>query len=334
MRTLLRERFGNLNAAGKFWMWAGLITLACSMGMAYDYASQVSWKHGLVLAAVSFATAFLPEEAYKQWRNGLRGVAIGLVAVSIPMFWQEAKSHIAYTAGFRGINVETATLQQTKYDDQRGSREQALRDIQSAQAAIDRLKWLPSSVTVHGIRAEIANLEGNHIYRRSKECANVTIPESRSFCDKLTEARKQLGAAEDLVREKERLAAAQRWLQTAQEKAASLDHKPSIVQHQNTTLFKLASLLTNGGTEASPLLKEVVEQENTVGLALMPVILPALCFFMMGLYRKDDEPDAPIAQPTPHVARETVNTTATVHRPEHMRLGDAAALMASMKATA
>ena len=75
--------------------------------------------------------------------------------------------------------------------------------------------------------------------------------------------------------------------------------------------------MTSGNLEASPLLKEVVEQENTVGLALMPVMLPALCFFMMGLYRKEahEDDDAPADLSTAHVARETVNTTVTTPKP-------------------
>ena len=329
MKTLLRERFGNLNATGKFWMWAGLVTLLCSMAMAYDYASQFSWKHGLVLAAVSFATAFLPEESYKHWRAGMRGVAVGLVVVSIPMFWQEAKSHIAYTAGFRGINVETASLQQTRYDDGRNSVEQANRDIVSAEARIKQLSWLPSDVTATGIASAI-DTKNEEVRQEAKRggCG----PNCLRLRQELTELEKRKGAIEDLTAEKAKLAAAKAWLENAKNKAAAIEHKPSIVSHQNTTLFKLASLLTSGNLEASPLLKEVVEQENTVGLALMPVILPALCFFMMGLYRKHEDDDAPA---TPYVARETVNTKPTIQplKPviEYTRLGDAARILGTMK---
>jgi len=304
MKALLRERFGDLTATGRFWMWAGLITLACSMGMAYDYGSQVSFKHGLIMGALTFATAFIIEEAYKHWRQGMKGVAIGLALVSVPLFWQESKSHIAYTAGFRGINVETANLQQTKYDDGRDDVEKAkatLALFESRLADLQKANGWATTVTADALRAKLSSL-------------NLAIDQeaSRGGCKAKCLVRTQerddvasrIAVLERVDETTKKIEATKAVIANYKEKAAAVEHKPSIVSHQNTTLFKLASLVTSGQVEASPLLKEVVEQENTIGLALMPVILPALSFFMMGLYRReeDETPAKPrITSPRPTV---------------------------------
>lgn len=286
---LLRERFGDLTATGRFWMWAGLITLACSMGMAYDYGSQVSLKHGLVMAALSFATAFIVEEAYSHWRKGFFGVAIGLCVIAIPMFWQETKSHIAYTAGFRGINVESATLQQTKYDDGRDDVEKAKQTLALFEKRLVELQngnaW-STSVTADALRAKLAGM-------------NLAIENEakrggcKQKCEERTKERDEIASRiavlERIDDTTQKIEATKKVINSYKEKVAAVEHKPSIVQHQNTTLFKLAAMMTSGNVEASPFLKEVVEQENTIGLALMPVILPALSFFMMGLYRRGHE---------------------------------------------
>lgn len=297
-----REAFGDLTATGRFWMWVGLIALACSMGMAFDYGRQVSIKHGLVMAVLSLATAFIFEEAYKHWRNGLPAVAVILSIVAIPLFWQETKSHIAYTAGYRGINVETATLQQTKYEDKRN-------DIDEAKASLAfyerRLKSLQESnpwagsVSADQLRAKLtsANLA-------------ISLEEQRGGCKAkcfaLTKERDEMAsriaAIEELNKTAAMIDATRAALDKSREKAAAVEHKPSIVAHQNDTLNRIAALVSTGGMDASPLLKEVVEQENTIGLALMPVILPALGFFLMGLHRRtrhEFEPSQSSLMPAP-----------------------------------
>lgn len=286
IRNLLRERFGDLTPQGRFWMWAGLITLACSMGMAFDYGRQVSIKHGLVMAAVTFATAFIIEEAYSHWKRGMRAVAIGLTIVAIPLFWQETKSHIAYTAGFRGINVESATLQQTKYDDGRDDIEKAKATLAMFEGRLVELQkgnaW-STTVTADALRARMDSLNlAIRLEEQRGGCKARCLERTKERDDVAS----RIAVLERIDDTTAKIEATKRVINSHKEKVATIEHKPSIVQHSNTTLFKIASLVTSGNVEASPLLKEVVDQESTIGLALMPVILPALSFFMMGLYRR------------------------------------------------
>lgn len=310
MRSFLEARFGTLDATGKFWMWAGIVTLACSMGMAYDYGSQVTWKHGLVMGALSFATAFLIEEAYSYYKRGLYGVAVGLTIVSMPMFWQEAKSHIAYTAGFRGASVQAVHVQNAKYDGAQEKVKENRDNLAALKAELADLKakngW-DATVTADGLRAELTTMEGDQVFKRSKQCADVTRPDSRSFCDKRADLMKRISTAEKYTNLQTQIANLQVQVDSYRDKAATVEHKSSVVEHQTDLLVKVAGLLFQGDTKASAKLAEGVDLENTVMLALMPVILPALCFFMMGLRRieaeNDNEPTAAAPVTEVHVER-------------------------------
>lgn len=297
MKTFLEARFGKLDATGKFWMWAGIVTLICSMGMAYDYGSQVTWKHGLVMGALSFATAFLIEEAYSYWKRGLTGVALGLTIVSIPMFWQESKSHIAYTAGFRGASVQAVHVQNVKYDAAQDRVKENRDNLAALKTELAELKakngWAPT-VTADGLRAEVTAMEGDQVFKRSKGCADVTRPDSRAFCDKRADLQGKIATAERYTSLQTQIANLQVQVDTYRDKAATVEHKTSVVEHQTDLLVKVAGLLFKGDTKATPMLAEGVDLENTVMLALMPVILPALCFFMMGL-RREESSAAPAA---------------------------------------
>lgn len=294
LSRFLTARFGKLDATGKFWMWAGIVTLLVSMGMAYDYGSQVTWKHGVVMGALSFATAFLIEEAYSYYKKGLYGVAIGLAIVSVPMFWQETKSHVAYTAGFRGASVEKVRVQNTKYDGAQDTVKENQAQLVFWQKRLDTLTsqngWT-ATVTADGLRAELAALEGDKVFKRSKSCADVTIPESRTFCDKRAQVQARIATLEETKDLSDKIAHAKSVLAGLRDKAANVEHQTSVVEHQTDLLVKVAGLLFQGDTKATAKLAEGVDLENTVMLALMPVMLPALCFFMMGLRRieGDDE---------------------------------------------
>ena len=318
--AFLEARFGKLDASGKFWMWAGLITLVCSMGMAYDYGSQVTFKHGAVMAALSFATAFLLEEAYSFWKKGLTGVALGLTIISVPMFWQEGKSHIAYTAGYRGASVESVHVQNTKYNSTVAaeSEEKAAYDMMAKRfAELNAQNGWAATMTADAERAKLPGLElAIQLESKRGGCKQV--------CETKTKERDAVNSRIAVLEERsalqQKLEAARAYLDKRREKVAGTEHKSSVVEHQTNTLIRIASLFSTGDAKTNAAIQEGVDLENTIGLALMPVILPALCFFMMGLRRKDDPAGNDTAAPRPardhgsapsglHVITKTVDHT-------------------------
>lgn len=290
LSAFLTARFGKLDATGKFWMWAGIITLICSMGMAYDYGSQVTWKHGLVMGALSFATAFLLEEAYSYWKRGLTGVAIGLTIVSIPMFWQETKSHIAYTAGFRTASVEKVKVQNTKYngaqDDVNKLDEQIAFWTKRRSSLIEQNGWT-ATVTADALRAR---LDGMNLAIKQEEARGGCKAKCLDRTKERDEVASRIAVLEETKGLDDRIKQANDKLAELRTKAGAIEHQTSIVEHQTDFLQKaVAFALNKGDSKASPTMAEGVDIENTIMLALMPVMLPALCFFMMGLRRQDDE---------------------------------------------
>lgn len=306
LSNFLTARFGKLDATGKFWMWAGIVTLICSMGMAYDYGSQVTWKHGLVMGALSFATAFLLEEAYSYWKRGLTGVAIGLTIVSIPMFWQETKSHIAYTAGFRTASVEKVKVQNTKYNGAQDTVEENKAQLAFWQKRLETLTsqngWT-ATVTADGLRAKLPSLE---LAIKQEEanggCKSKCLARTKER-DEIAERVKVLEETNDLSA---KIAHAKQVLGNLRDKAATVEHQTSIVEHQTDFLQKTAAFILGKDGKGNSTLAEGVDIENTVMLALMPVMLPALCFFMMGLRRQDEHITAQNDNHTPASAPATV----------------------------
>ena len=55
------------------------------------------------------------------------------------------------------------------------------------------------------LKASIVSMEGDRVYARSKQCANVTLPESRSFCDKLAGLRGRLANVDAIAGLKDEL---------------------------------------------------------------------------------------------------------------------------------
>ncbi len=298
LSAFLTARFGRLDATGKFWMWAGIVTLIVSMGMAYDYGSQVTWKHGVVMGALSFATAFLLEEAYSYWKRGLTGVAIGLTIVSIPMFWQETKSHIAYTAGFRGASVEKVHVQNRKYtgaqDDVDKLNEQIAFWAKRRASLIEQNGWT-ATVTADALRAR---LDGMNLAIKQEEARGGCKAKCLDRTKERDEVASRIAVLEETKGLDDRIKQANEKLAELRSKAATVEHQTSVVEHQTDLLVKVAGLLFQGDTKATAKLAEGVDLENTVMLALMPVMLPALCFFMMGLRRVEDGEDhTPAAKP-------------------------------------
>jgi hypothetical protein len=242
---------------------------------------------------LSLATAFIFEEAHRQWKRGIPVASVALCIVAIPLFWQETKSHIAYTAGFRGINIETADLAKARYtnatnnvDERQALLNKHTKDLEALEAAN---AWA-TTTTATALRAQLDSAQ-----------KAIDLETARGGCkakclglmQQKADLEGRIAKAEERTNLTNQIAALKTELSQVREKADKVEHKPSIVQHQNTTLVKISAMLTSGNLEASPFLKEVVEQENTIGLALMPVILPALFFSLMGLYRKEGEDETP-----------------------------------------
>lgn len=289
--------------------------------MAYAFGREMSFDHGVFLVLVAILAALvLPVRdvvAAYGWKGTAKTITYCLAPVLIA---GEFFSHLGYTFGQRDGNVSKAIHQTVALKEQGESLAEAKQRLQAAEARIKQLAWLPSGVTANGLRDDIRNLEGDAIYRRSKECANVTLPESRKFCDRLTDIRKQLAAREDLTKEEQRREAAQRVLDGQRDKVATIaktenGHSAVVAQTQAFAKLWTMSLDPDAGSQ------DGVKYAIGVFIALLATMVPPTALTLacrMGRRPEDEmathEPAKPaaavveITSPQPQARPLTVNT--------------------------
>lgn len=200
---------------------------------------------GSALAGVTVLVAILLRHVDKAVSAHNWGWALGLGVFWVACAFTEYGSHVMYTVGHRAMNEQVANVQDAVYTDTRGTvddyeRQIALWNGQLA-ALRDKSPWM-AGVTADGIRASIANMEGDAIYKRSRQCASVTLPESRLFCDKIADLRAQLAGVTETKSLGDRIASTTDLLNKARDNAARVKPGSSIVSDQAATFASFATL--------------------------------------------------------------------------------------------
>lgn len=314
--------------AAKFWSgYTGfgqvMLTLAAvaivvDAVICYNYGVTNTFWHGVGFALLAAVLAVMPDAAYEEWQKKAYGSAVAIAAGCLIMLPVAYQSHLGYSASVRVGDINIVAAKSEVRDNRRGSIEQARKDHAMAEAAIERLKWLPSTVTVDGAEADIKNLEGDRIYARSRQCTNVTLPESRAFCDRLTELRKQKAAAEDLSKERARLDAANAWLNRANERLENTEVAQSAVANQTKVASQLYNLMRgqaasdaiNPDTVTLAFVNTGIAGANSLAFLLMA----PLCWFVANRYRKQghglfsDSLETVASKPA-NVSREAANVS-------------------------
>lgn len=289
---MIREMTRGLPPWGLFWAYLGLATLACAAGMSFAFGYEISVKHALFLVCLSIIAAFLPDVANEQRQQGRPITAAVLALISVPVLAIEFYTHAGYTAGLRGANIETATVQNARYD----ARQDEVREGKASLAMWEkRLADLTAehawaaSVTAEALRAQLAS-------------ANLAIEQESKRggcgprCLERTKERDALATRIALAEEKvdltKKIEATKRILAGSREKAVTTEHKSSAVAHQNDFLARTVALVTAGSLEPSKIMSEGAQQTVNLAMAIAATGLPALAFFVMGLYRRHSTPEA------------------------------------------
>lgn len=283
--SLFRDMFDDLDAFGRFWLVLGLGSLAAAAAMSFDFGWGVSAKHALFLAVLSVVAAFGPMAAEMLFSRGRRGPAIATALICVPMLGIEFYSHAGYTAGLRGSNIETATVQNTKWT---GAQDAVNEDKTNLALWIKRLADLEAAnawtgtVTADALRAKLTGL-------------NLAIEQeaARGGCKAKCLARTQerddvaskIAIAEERGELSKKIEATKSVLDKARTVASTTEHKSSAVDHQNKFLIKSVALFVNGSTTTSDLQAMGAEQSVNLAMAVAGTGLPAFALFMAGLFR-------------------------------------------------
>lgn len=281
--------FGHLEASGLVWARLGLIVLVVAAAMSFDFGFDVSFKHAAFLAVLSLVAAFGPEAAHRMWTEGKRNASVAIAIVCAPLLLIEFYSHAGYTAGLRGSNIETASVQNAKYDGAQESVKEdkgALVRWQEQLASLEKANAWAATTTATALRAELDTMEGDFLFKRSKKCADVTKPDSRTFCDKRLAIQERIAKLEEKSKLQSQIDATKRKLDEARSAAATVEHKSSAVVHQNQFLAKAVALVAYRSLTPTAEMVEASQQSASIAMAGVATGLPAFCFFVAGLFRR------------------------------------------------
>ena len=307
MRKLFRDMFESLDAFGRFWLVLGLGSLAAAAAMSFDFGWQVSAKHAIFLAILTVVAAFGPMAAEMLFSKGRRGPAMACAIVCVPLLGIEFYSHAGYTAGLRGHNIETASVQNTRFD----AANDAVTDDKANVALwrkqlatlLEQNAWA-GTVKADGLRAQLdAAQKAIDLEAARGGCKTKCQIEMQKKAD-LEQRIATVEQASDLTK---RIEATQRILDGKREVAAKTEHKSSAVAHQNDALKRWVALAVNGDTKATDLQGAAAQESANLAMAVAGTGLPAFALFMAGLFRRDrrhddDEPSAPVHADTPKPA--------------------------------
>lgn len=246
------------NAFGQALFLAALVALSVDVGVSYHYGLAQTTLHAWGFAVLAFAFCVLPDAAVTEGRKGNSGGAWSLAAASLIIGAVVAYSHLAYSGNIRlsamadhGFSVKKAADVRKGADSEEATIETLRVGLATATKERDELKkanpWL-TATTAPALEAEIANFEGDFIFKRSKACADVTLPESRAFCDKVKDARGRLAAIKQANAAADRADGLQARIERAQERLDARTAKAAVTKPDNNVIVNqndLAAVFVN-----------------------------------------------------------------------------------------
>lgn len=297
MRTTFKELFGELTAWGRFWLYLGLCTLIWAALMSYSFGAEISFKHAMFLMCLSAVAAFLPDAARHMWDEGRKVMGVVLGIIAIPTLAIEFYTHAGYTAGLRGSNIETAQVQNSKYDGAQDTAKENKALLESFKRQLADFKskngdWV-TTVSADALRAQLesANL-AIKLEAAKKGC--------KDKCLARTKERDEIAAKIATIEEGNKIAAQvtaqQALVDSKRDVAAKVEHKSSAVDHQNKFLAKSVALFSDGSLKPSEIMTEGAQQTVNLAMALAGTGLPALALFVAGLYRRPSRKDTETEQ--------------------------------------
>jgi len=268
MRSFLAKFMDGYTTTGKFWLALGAFALIVDAAISYKYGVTLTWLHGVGFALVAVFFALLPDAAYSEVENRRFASGIVLSALCIPLGLVALYSHLGYGASVRVGDVQQTTVQNAKYDGGREQVEEAkatqamftkrLNTLEAERAAlIAANSWAPT-VSADGLKAQLAAIEGDQVFKRSKSCADVTLKDSRTFCDKRADVQNRIGSvekinslAEDIAKMNGQIDGTRKVIASAREKADSAEYKSSAVVNQTNVAAQLFLAMSGATPEKS-----------------------------------------------------------------------------------
>ena len=270
----------NIDTVKKVLFYIGVAAAAVAVWMTFSYGRSMSFAHGVSMALLTMVAAFIWTAADHFRKSGMRVASGVLMALGVMFTAVEYFSHIGYTVGNRLTVTEETGVQNASYANTQDSVKDDVDMRKVLQARYDELKaanpWV-ASATTEGLRSEIEALEGDYVFKRSKSCANVTIPESRKFCDKRAELKKRVAATEEFNGVAKQLEALSKSLTGKREVASKAEFKSSPIVNQTKFAAQLVTM------DIAPSAEALNWTQIVIGamIAFVTTFLAPTCFFIV-----------------------------------------------------
>lgn len=266
----------------------GVVGLIASIAMVYQFGVTMSVIHAVTLCAVTVLAAFIfPLRKFFSDLGAPKMATHGLMVAGLFFCALEFFSHLGYTVGMRSKSAQEATVQSAKFElttDSVASEKESLAMWRSQLKDMKQENPWVTTVTTDGLKAQLANLEGDRIFARSKGCSNVTVPESRRFCDGLADVKDRLSKAAAMNDLATRIEATQKVVDT--KTAQAIETKPghSMVKAQTNFIPILWNLAAGSDADAAlnPGKVDLAVTDIVIGflIALGGTLLPTVAFYL------------------------------------------------------
>lgn len=256
---------------------------AIDAAISYRYGSRQTDLHAWAFAGIMVAFAVMPDVSISELRkkNVPGAIAMGIVAVFLGLI--VAQSHLGYGGSIRMAMV-TDNANNLKRaadtDNSAKSEEKQLETLRTVLATLqterDQLRkqhpWA-ATTTPEALKAEVANFEGDKLFKRSKQCADVTLPDSRAFCDQVKDARARLANITDMNAKADRINQVVAQIETAQQRVdakTAAAHQATAPTNDIANQATLGAIVVNwvGGLRGEAALSPTVTQQQAANVFL------------------------------------------------------------------
>jgi hypothetical protein len=224
----------------------GFALMVIDTWLAFKSGITIDTVTGCIYALVSLGSGIMLVIAGLFYVSNFKAVGRFIAALWVPVFCFNVWSQIGMHTSARMTDVQQASVQSEKRGDVEKEKQELEAERIALVGALENIKegkgvgsgW-SSTRPVSAWKADISNMEGDKVFARSKQCANVTIDESRKFCDTLKELRANLAAAEKMEETERKIAAANVGLAKVREKLAHTDPGHSTAENSSTIQAKI-----------------------------------------------------------------------------------------------
>lgn len=283
---------------GQFWLTIGIIALIVDAALAFQYGvSQTIW-HGIGFAVLALVFSQLPDGAVHELEKGNRAVGLFGLICCLPIGVMAYYSHVGYGSGVRVHDMDTARIQNTVHanaDKATSEIEGELAIKRRELAELKKKRGWTGVVNAEAKRREIENLEGDKIFKRSKECRDVTVQESRDFCDKRAALQAEVADIESANGTQIRIDTLIKDLNDKRAELAATKHANSTAADQTDALAQVYLLLTGAKGEAAINPDKVTQKFTNLAIvaggSLAFMLASPVAFLFAGRNRRNRRPE-------------------------------------------